>query len=61
MSTNRNTALAERSAAAPARYNRQFARSQWRQSFVDGDQFKTGRAPRQRGSFRHFTGRTANP
>jgi hypothetical protein len=39
-------------------YNRQFARSQWRKSFGDGQSFTFGgRQPGRDNSFRIFTGR----
>jgi hypothetical protein len=41
------------------KYNRTFARSQWRASFDnDSKAFRHSRKPGQTGSFRKFTGRT---
>lgn len=61
MATNRNQTLAARSQNCPARYNRTFARSQWRKSFGDRDAFRHLRQPGREGSFRHYTGRTVRP
>jgi hypothetical protein len=39
------------------KYSRQFARSQWRKSFLNNIVFATTRQPGRANSFRTFTGR----
>lgn len=60
MATNRNNALAERSAATPPRYNRGLARQLWRATFGSSRAFATTRQPGRENSFRVFTGRCAS-
>lgn len=61
MATNRNEELTARSQASPARYNRCFARSQWRSQFGSRSAWRHGRQKDRDYSFRGFAGSTAGP